>query len=252
MLIDCHCHLSLPEFSPDLSKILEELKVNFFRVIESTINPENTKKALKLFKDTPLVNFALGFHPYYCDTFNKQILKEYARIIELNNNIIAIGEVGLDIKSKAGLDKQKEVFSEFIDLAKQFNLPVIVHNRGFKETALSIIKEKRIKKVIFHCFSQDKDFLNQIIKNGFLVSFAGNLTFKNAYSLRDAAKNCPNSNILSETDSPYLAPQIIRGKRNTPQYVKEVIKEIAAIKENDSQLIQKITLDNAKNIFNLT
>ena len=251
MLIDCHCHLSFPEFSADLDDTLIKLKNSFYRVIESTVNLENSKRALALFSDCDIINFALGFHPYYAEEFSDELLKEYTKLIDGNKRIVAIGEVGLDIKSKASLDKQKDVLSAFIDLSKQFDLPLVIHNRGFKETPLKLVKEKGLKKVIFHCFSQDKEFLQDLIDNGYFASFAGNITFRNASAIKQAAGCCPESNILSETDSPYLAPQIIRGKRNSPLYVKEVVNEIAKIKNKEAPQIQNSILKNAQYVFRI-
>jgi len=234
-----------------LNEILSGLENNFYRVIESTISPENTRNALDKLSECELVNFALGLHPYHAGEFGKQILKEYTKAIDDTKKIVAIGEVSLDLKSKISIDKQKDVFLEFIDLAKQFDLPLLIHNRGFKETILKLIKEKNIKKVIFHCFSQDRDFLEQLSKGGYFISFAGNITFKNASAIQEAAKVCPLENILSETDSPYLAPQVIRGKRNNPLYVKEVVNKIAIIKNKSTRQIEDTILKNAKNVFKI-
>jgi TatD DNase family protein len=251
MLIDCHCHLSFPEFSADLNSILDELKPDFYAVIESTINLSNTEKALKLFADQPLIRFALGFHPYYAADCNDTLVARYAELIEENKRVVAVGEVGLDYKSEASFEAQKAAFERFIDLAKELDLALVIHNRGFKDKLLRIVKEKGIKKVIFHCFSQDKEFLQEVISCGFYVSFAGNLTYKNAHLLKEAAKVAPLDKILSETDCPYLAPQVIRGKRNDPGYVREVIKEIALLKGKGEQEVGEAVLENAKNIFKI-
>ena len=251
MLIDCHCHLSFPEFASDRQSVLESLKSDFYAVIESTINLTGTETALKTFADEPLVRFALGFHPYYAAECDEAVVARYAGLIEENKRVVAIGEVGLDYKSEAPLEIQKAAFERFIDLAKELDLALVIHNRGFKEQLLKIVKEKGIKKVIFHCFSQDKEFLQEVIAGGYYVSFAGNLTYKNAHLLKEAAKSAPLDKILSESDCPYLAPQVIRGKRNDPRYVKEVIKEIAALKGKDEGEVEEAVLANAKNIFRI-
>ena len=251
MLIDCHCHLSFPEFSQDLKLILEQIKGDFYAVIESTVNLENTQKALSLFSDYEFVYFSLGFHPYYAGEFKREILDKYIDVIEENKRVVSIGEVGLDIKSKASLEEQKRVFLEFLDLAVQFDLPVIIHNRGFKESIIDLLRKKRVKNVVLHCFSQDVEFLDLAVKNRYFISFAGNLTFKNSYSLKECAKKAPLEFILSETDSPFLAPQKIRGKRNTPLYVREVIEEISRQKEKERAEIEEVVLKNAKEVFNI-
>lgn len=251
MLIDCHCHLSFPQFKDNLSGILEEVKNSLYGLIESTINLQNATQTLRLLGDKKFVFFSLGFHPYHAREFTENIIKECAHIIENNERIVAIGEIGLDVKSATPLDIQAKVFSEFLDLAKQFNLPLVIHNRGFKEKILTLVKEKKVKKVVFHCFSQDKEFAKDIINQGYFISFAGNITFKNAHLLREAAKETPLDYILSETDAPYLAPQIIRGRRNNPLYVDEVVKEISLIKNKVKEEIENSILNNAKSIFGI-
>ncbi|RKY27711.1 MAG: hypothetical protein DRP61_03575 [Candidatus Omnitrophota bacterium] len=251
MLVDCHCHLSFPDFSLDLETLLRELKDKFYALIESSVNLDNTQKALETFSNYDFFYFSLGFHPHYAQEFNKEVLKKYADLINQNKKIVAIGEIGLDIKSKVSLDKQKEVFLEFLDLAFQFQLPVVIHNRGFKESILGFLQEKKIKKVVLHCFSQDLDFLEVAVKKNYFLSFSGNITYKNARFLRECVKKAPSELILSETDSPFLAPQIIRGKKNNPLYVGEVIKEIALLKDREVEDIEEAVLKNAKEVFRI-
>ena len=139
MFIDCHCHLSFPEFSADLHSVIDGLKPDFYAAIESTINLSNTENALKTFADEPLVRFALGFHPYYAAECDEAVVARYAGLIEENKRVVAIGEVGLDYKSEAPLEIQKAAFERFIDLAKELDLALVIHNRGFKEQLLKIV-----------------------------------------------------------------------------------------------------------------
>jgi len=147
------------------------------------------------------------------------------------------------------LRRQIEVFKEFLSLAKEFNLTAVIHNRGFKDTILDIITEAGPERVVFHCFSQDKEFLERVTAKGYFVSFAGNITFKNAALIKEAARDVSLDKLLVETDAPFLAPQLIRGKRNEPVYVKEVIKEIAALKEVESGYLEKVLVDSFRRAF---
>lgn len=251
MLVDCHCHLSFPEFSSDLESLLEKIEEGFYGVIESTINLENTKKALATLSQYEFIYFSLGWHPYYAEEFRKEVIEEYLSIIKNFRRIVSIGEVGLDVKSKASLEEQKKVFLEFVDLAVQLDLPLVIHNRGFKDTIISILREKKIKKVVFHCFSGDLEFMDWAVKNGYFISFAGNLTFTNSYGLRECAKKAPLESILVETDSPFLAPQKVRGKRNNPFHVKDVLEEVSRQKLEEFSRVEEAVLRNAKEVFKL-
>ncbi len=251
MHIDCHCHLAFNQFDSDRESLLIQLKSRNYRVIETTVNEENTRKAISLLSDCGFAYFCLGFHPYFADKFTPQVLEEYRRIIKENKKVIAIGEIGLDYKSKIPINQQKYVFSEFLKLAKEANLPAVIHNRGFKETILEILEENKAGKTVFHCFSQDKDFMQQAIKRGYYISYTANITYPKNALLAEAVKNTPLNLLLAETDSPYLAPQSIRGKRNNPTYVKEVVEKIAELKNISPERINQAILTNAKNLYGI-
>lgn len=251
MFVDYHCHLSFPKFKEDYKKILNDIENDFYCVVESTINSENTSNALNLLSKYQKVRFTLGFHPYYAEEFNEKILENYKEIIKTNSKIIGIGEIGFDYKSKAPFKKQKQAFTKLLKFAQELNLPITIHNRGFNEEVLKILKAEKIKKVVFHCFSQNREFMKKVTDKGYYISFAGNITFKNAPDLRKAVKEAPLDLILSETDSPFLAPQCIRGKRNTPKSVQEIIKKISELKQKDQTVIRQSILENGRRIFNI-
>jgi len=252
VLVDTHCHLTSSCYSEDREEVVSRIRErNFFCVIESTLNLSSTKEALNKFLDIEFIYFSLGYHPYYAQSFRKEVIKEYASLKEKEKRIIGIGEVGLDYKSRASLDFQEKVFREFVYLAKDLDLVLVIHNRGFKDRILKVLDEAKIKKVVFHCFSQDKDFLKEILKRDYFISYAGNLTFKNAHLIKEAFKNTPYDKLLVETDSPYLAVDSIRGRRNEPIYVEEIIEEMSRLRCIDKEEIKIIILKNTKYIFNI-
>ncbi|MCD6134491.1 MAG: TatD family hydrolase [Candidatus Omnitrophica bacterium] len=250
MLIDVHTHLNNVRFSRDLSAVAERLKESeVFAVVDSSTNLEESKISLELSHRYPFIFSSLGFHPFYAADFDFSLIETYRGFIKSSPKVIAIGEIGLDVKAAVPLARQMDVFKSFLQLAKEFNLTAVIHNRGFKDTILDVISEIGPQRVVFHCFSQDKEFLEKVTAKGYFVSFAGNITFKNAILIKEAAMAAPLDKLLVETDAPFLAPQIIRGKRNEPVYVKEVIKEIASLKKTERDYLEKVLEDNFRKAF---
>jgi len=251
MLIDSHCHLSSSEFDLDRKAILKEAEGKFYALIESTLDLETADKVFSLFDRQKLIYFSLGFHPYYADKFSSESLKVLSSYIDSNPKIKAVGETGLDYKSKIGLEIQEKMFLSLLDLAKQADLPLIIHNRGFEDKIIRFLKENKVKKAVFHCFSYDKSFVEKISGKGFFASFSANITFKKADSLREAVKEMPLERILTETDSPFLAPQVVRGKRNSPLYIPEVVKTISQVKGVSEEKVISSVLSNAKSLYRI-
>lgn len=250
MLIDTHCHLSFPDYEKDLEEVVLRIQsANFYAIIESTVNLENSYQAFKKLSRFTFVYFSLGFHPYYVSSFKNSVIEQYREFLNTNKRIVSLGEVGLDIKSNIDKEEQIKVLRKFCSLAEEYGLCLVIHNRGFKESLLSLLEDFKLKRVVLHCFSQDRLFLDEVIRRGYFVSFAPNITFKNAHLLKEVVKVAPLDKILVETDSPYLAPQKIRGKRNEPLYVKEVIEEIASLKKIEPSKIEDRILQNARSVW---
>jgi TatD DNase family protein len=170
-----------------------------------------------------------------------------------NKKIVAIGEIGLDYYwNKENKEIQKEYFIKQIELANKFDLPIVIHSRDAIEDTLDILKKNTLnKKGIFHCCMQNAHLIQEALKLGFYISFAGPITFKNSKHAEEVIKLVPLERILIETDSPYLAPEPKRGTRNDSRNVKLVAEKIAKVKQMDLDEISKITYENAKKIFNI-
>ena len=145
--------------------------------------------------------------------------------------------------------EQKIIFEKQLEIASEIQIPVIIHDRDAHEDAFNIIKKYNLKNVVFHCFSGDTDFALKCVENGYYIAIGGVVTFKNAIMLKEAVKNIPIENMLLETDSPYLAPVPFRGKINSPEYLVYIAREIALIKNINSEEVEKQTTINAKRIF---
>jgi TatD DNase family protein len=254
-LFDTHAHINLAHFDEDREEVINRM---FSGGVEKIVIPgvdlETVNSAIKLAGEySGKIYAAIGFHPQ--DAI-KWAPENYAELKELAKNpcVVAIGEIGLDYYwDTSPKDRQYEVLKLQIDLAKELSLPIIIHTRESLDDTLAILKENNADQVggIFHCFSGDLEFAKKCIELGFYISFAGNITFKTAQNLRDAAREIPLDKILIETDSPYLTPVPHRGKRNEPAYVQFVAKEIAGLKNISVEEVAKQTYNNAKKVFKI-
>ncbi|MBL7197252.1 MAG: TatD family hydrolase [Candidatus Omnitrophica bacterium] len=278
MLIDTHCHLDFSQFDSDREAVIKRTKDNKIKyLINVGSSIESSFKSKDLADKFDNIFFSIGLHPHYADEFNKvdiisargarlppacwtgrdgQGSAFSGKLEELINSkkLVAIGEVGLDyFKSRSDRDKQKEVFLEFISLAKRLKLPLIIHCRDSQSDIYSILKDEfnDFRKIVFHCFSGPVDFLDKCLNLKAMFSFTANITYPKATKLKELAKRIPLDRIMIETDSPYLAPQKFRGQRNEPSYTHFVAQELASLRNISFQEIASITTQNAINFFNL-
>ena len=193
----------------------------------------------------------VGIFPEEAKCFCDKTLSDMERIINNNDRIVGIGEIGLDYYwDKSFIDLQKEVFIKQIDFANQMNLPINVHCRDAYFDTLNILREyNKNSKVIMHCFSGSLEFAKECIKQGIYISLGGVVTFKNAIKIKEVAQNIPLEFLLLETDDPYLTPVPYRGKENQPVYVKYVAQEIASLRGISFEQVAYAATQNAKSIF---
>ncbi len=259
MLIDTHTHFSFEELGKHGQKTLDiisnankEFGVGAF--IDISTQESEFKEIINFTNNTKNVFGSIGIHPCKVAS-NKHITTESLVKHSSNSKIIAIGECGLDyIKgSEETKQLQKEIFIRHLHACRQTNLPVIVHNRGADDdiynTIKNFIKEHGNITGVVHCFSSNLEFANKMIDLGFYISFTGIVTFKNAQSIQETAKNIPLNKILVETDAPYLAPVPYRGKTNYPCYVKFVASHIANLRELSEQEFINATYSNFLTLF---
>lgn len=248
-MIDTHCHV-ISEYYDDIYSVIN--KMGNDTIIISGTNDKDNLEVIKLCDKYPNVYGTIGIHP----TEIKNITSDSFKIIEDNINnpkIVGIGEIGLDYYwEKNNKEKQKEIFIKQIDLARKFNKPIVVHTRDSINDAYNILKNHAIGlKVDIHCFSSSLEMANNFIKIGCKLGIGGVLTFKNNKSLKEVVENIDLSNIILETDSPFLTPEPFRGKKNEPFNIIYVAEEIARIKKIKLEEVLKITTKNAIDQFDL-
>ena len=252
IIIDTHAHYDDSSFDEDRQDVLKQIKENgVIGVLNCASSYESIEKTNRLTLENDFIYGALGIHPENADEFNNNVEDEIIDLINKNNKIIAIGEIGLDYywEENPSREIQKEVFRKQMKLAEKLNLPVVIHDRDAHKDTLEIMKEFPNVKGIVHCFSGSAEFAIDCIKLGYYIGIGGVITFKNAKKLVEVVNKVPIENILVETDSPYMAPTPNRGKRNKSDYIAYIIEQIAQIKELDPKEVNLIVNNNFKRLI---
>lgn len=252
MLVDTHAHLNDEKFNEDRAEVIKRAKeVGVETIINIGYNRETILSTIELVEQYDFIFGAVGWHPNDAHEMKEEDF-DWLKEITQHPKILAIGEIGLDYYwDFAPKEVQQEIFRKQIQLAKQVNLPIIIHDRDAHQDICSILREEGAKDVggIIHSFSGSMEMAKECIDLGFYISFSGPVTFKNAKKPKEVATHIPIDRILLETDSPYLTPEPYRGKRNESAYVKFVATKIAELRGMDVEEIAQITTRNAKRIL---
>ena len=254
MLVDSHCHLDcidLSEFDNDFDALIQQARrTGVEHMLCVSINLKKYPEMLEKVRAYPDISVSAGMHPMAeeSDTFSVDYLTELAA----DEKVVAIGETGLDYYyHKDNPEWQRQRFRAHIQVANQLNKPVIIHTRDAGDDTLAILGEEKADLCggVIHCFTETQAFANQAMEIGFLISISGIVTFRNADTLRQVAKNIPDDRLLIETDSPYLAPVPHRGKQNQPAYVQHVAEALAKIRNTSVEHIAEISRNNFYRLF---
>lgn len=252
-MIDTHSHLFDDAFSSDRELCIKRcIDNNINKIVLVGFSRKTNEEAYLMANDNKLFYPTAGLHPSEASINNKKDL-EYLEEFILSHKIYAIGECGLDYHyGKENINEQKELFKGQILLAIKYKLPLIIHMRDATKDTFDILKEYKGKlKGVMHCYSGSYEMALEFLKIGFYISLGGPVTFKNAKDSKFIAASIDLNKLLVETDCPYLAPTPYRGTRNESSYVKEVVKEIAVLRNLEFDEVEKITEKNAIELFNL-
>lgn len=250
-LWDSHCHLDDDWFDEDREELITQLKLDLEGVVNPGCDGASSAKAVALAEQNDFIYAAVGYHPENLKDIPANYLDQLAAWA-VHPKVVAIGEIGLDYYWKENEPKevQKKIFLEQIDLAKQFDLPIIIHDRDAHGDMLEIFqKEVTGVQAVFHCFAGSLEMAKELAKRGYYFGFGGTSTYKNANKVREVMKYIPKDLLLFETDSPYLSPVPFRGKRNNPGYVEYTAKNAVEVLGMDFAELAEITAANTKRLF---
>ncbi len=258
-LVDTHCHLQMEQFNGDLEEVIERARNSGVRSLiligtDSRDNPE----ALALAEKKEFIHVAAGIHPHDASSLDDRLLSELRRWLS-HPKVVAVGETGLDYHyMHSPREVQRKAFMQHIELAKQMNLPLVVHSREANDETMEILRMQsrdigpgeKLRGVI-HCFSGDRAMAERAVEMGFYISITGPVTYKKSEALRQVVKSIPIENMLLETDAPYLSPVPLRGKRNEPAYMVHTAQKIAELKGLSLNDVARITSLNAHILFGI-
>lgn len=258
MLVDTHCHLMLDSFEGDLEEVLDRAReADVGRIVVPGIDLPTSREAVSLAEATPGLYAAVGIHPHHAATWSEAVADEL-RDLSASAAVVAIGEIGLDYyREHTPRETQVMALRAQLDLAYDLGLPVILHNRNSIEPLLDEIEARspdlpdglKARQGVLHAFSEDRAAGQRAAELGLYLGIAGPLTYPNADRRREVTAHLPMSNILIETDAPYLAPQPKRGKRNEPAFVRFVGQTLAVVRATGIDEIAEHTTANAAQLF---
>ena len=251
-MIDSHCHLDRSPLLENISDVLIRSKnAGVEKLLTISTNKDSFEKILNLIKYDPMIYGTFGIHPHEAD--KELLLKdEIINKVKENNKIIGVGETGLDFYySNSDKKNQIESFKNHIEASLFLNVPIIIHSRNAENETFEILNDFRDKKlkILMHCYTGSKSFAKKLLNFDAFFSASGIITFNKTIELQDTFKIIPEDKLLVETDSPFLAPVPMRGKKNEPSFIKYTLNKLALIKNLDVDYLDKLTTKNFNKLF---
>ena len=254
MIFDSHAQYDDAQFDEDRVDVLSHLKdAGVERVVNISNGWDDLLKTLDLIKEVPFLYGTVGVHPCKVSELNEARMEQMKDFCS-RDKIVAVGEIGLDYYWMSDpKDVQKEWFVRQLRLAKEVNLPVVIHSRDASQDTFDIMKAEHAGTTggVIHCYSGSLEMAREYVKMGYYLGIGGVVTFKNSKTLKKVAAEIPLENIVVETDCPYLAPTPHRGKRNSSAYLPLVIEEIARLRDISPEEVEQVTYENAKRLYGI-
>ncbi|MBI4456540.1 MAG: TatD family hydrolase [Acidobacteria bacterium] len=255
MLVDSHCHIEGPEFASDRSEVLQRAEAaGIGRILcigSGDWSRGSMSQAVELAEQCELVDASIGIHPHDAECYDERV-EACILSVARHPTVVGWGEIGLDYHyQRADRDTQLKVFRRQLELAYQWQMPVIIHSREAEQDTLQLLREvSRLPLAgVMHCYGGSWDMARGCMDLGFLISFAGNVTYRKATVIQDAARRVPLDYLLVETDAPYLSPMPVRGKRNEPAHVQYIVRFLEGLRGESCQRVEEATAENYFRLF---
>ncbi len=251
-MIDSHCHLDMDAYQQDLPIVINDAqRQGIGHIITIGINYSSSQQAVAIAEKHPNISATIGVHPHDATEVNNRTLEKMAALAD-STHVVAYGEIGLDyVKHYSPREIQLTSFQTQLHIAKELQLPLVIHDREAHEDTLQLLREVGPfpSGGVMHCFSGDTELARQVIDLGFMISIPGVVTFKNATTLQHVVRSIDLRHMLLETDGPFLAPVPYRGKRNTPSMLLHTAQTVATLKDLQLDDVASVTTANTKKLF---
>lgn len=253
MFFDTHAHYDDEKFDGDREELLASLPAKGVgRVVDCASDPEGARRVLRLAERYPYIYAAVGIHPEEAEGRTEADVAEIAKLAK-RDRVVAVGEIGLDYHYEDGADRetQKRLLRAQLALARELDLPVVIHDRDAHEDSLAAAREFRGIRGVFHCYSGSWETAKEILDHGWYLSFTGVVTFKNARRALEVVRNMPLERLMIETDSPYLAPEPRRGRRNDSRNLVYTAARIAQERGMEAEELARAAYTNGLRFFGI-
>ena len=254
MIFETHAHYDDEQFDSGREALLASLPdCGIKRVVNVGASIASTRNSIELAEKYEFIYATVGVHPSEIEELNEERFAWLRDLTKLEK-VVAVGEIGLDYywdKEPDVQERQRYWFKRQMELARETHLPIIVHSRDAAADTLQVMKEAHAEEIpgVIHCYSYSPEIAQEFIKMGYYIGVGGVVTFKNAKKLKETVEQIPLERILLETDSPYMAPEPYRGKRNDSRYIPYIVEKIAELKQVSIEEVEEITWQNAMNLY---
>ena len=251
MIFETHAHYDDEKFDEDRAELLSSMQENGIGRINVSANLESLENTRKLMEAYPFIYGAFGLHPDEVGDLNEDVMARMRELCRMEK-AVAVGEIGLDYYwDDTHKTEQKELFRRQIELALELSKPVIVHDREAHGDSLELVSRYPELRGVFHCFSGSAEMAKELLRRGWYLGFDGPVTYKNARKALEVLELCPMDRMLLETDSPYLSPVPMRGKRNDSRNLKYIAEKIAEVKGCTAEDVARAAYENGRRLFGI-
>ena len=252
MLFDTHAHMNDPVYDADRESVLLSLHdAGVEKVMNVGCCLDSSKDCIAMAEKYPFIYASVGSHPDSASEVDETVLEQYRQMAK-HPKVKAIGEIGLDYYYEdIPREIQQKAFRLQMELAKELDMPVIIHERDAHDDGMRIVKEFKGVSGVFHCYSGSAEMARQLVNMGWYIGFTGVLTFKNARKAVETAQQIPLERIVLETDCPFMAPEPFRGKRNSPAFLYRMAERLAELRSISVEEVIEATTANAKRLYRI-